>query len=859
MLTEGEKEVVMSVLFISYAHEDGDLRKLIGNHLKVLELERKARLEVWSDKELEIGSDWKAMLEQKLEETSIAILILSSNFVNSEFIMNEELPWLTRRCESENLKVYPILARSFAYDLVPSLVRWQVKTFSGRSLAELLDHEKDAMLSAMVHEIEEAITPQAVVWPPLSREPGPIPLVPLDPPLTMEISLRHCCSNEYEIDTRFKSTHEKEIHSLSHRAKIDMDTLKRHRENSIEYARLLERQIFPDGAPRAVRNLYNDGLKEESAKLRVNVEASARELQWIFWETLISSYASGIDSEGRSESFVRSTSGAGAGWPSPAVCRWPEPKVLIHHLEREGIWGTKDLLQDYASAFKDEPIAFEISDGRNGFQGLDGTEPHLLLLLVHIDSMGPEPTVIARSAKGTPKIYTSEELSCSIRRLSQRPQVIMLDTLNDSGPIEGDFSLEESLIRMASELITSGVCAVVTRQAPFERRRWLKFLATLASELGQTGNLDLAASSARLTLEAQEAWKPVVLTRLRTGQIWYKPMFLTDSTDAWELLVPRIRSGKCIPIIGPLVSEHVTRSRIDIAASLAEMNHYPGRRSERSDLRKVAQYVATTKEPQQVWDQYSEAVRQHLLGRYGHLISNSDPDQDILVLLKGIWDSALSRKEDDPYMLLAKLKLPLYLTTNLHNYLSLAMQELGKKDSPTAGEQPNERVRERIFTEEDKIYGEEEDLDENKFMLSKNQPLLYHLFGRLDQPRTMVLTEDDHFRFLLRFNQKEGHFPQKLRGHISESALLFLGFDLGEWEFRSIFRALLEIEGAKTFRNNLQVAVQVSADDDTLSDPAQTQKYMVKYFNQISDQPLVFLGSAQEFLLELQTQLKRGR
>jgi hypothetical protein len=164
--------------------------------------------------------------------------------------------------------------------------------------------------------------------------------------------------------------------------------------------------------------------------------------------------------------------------------------------------------------------------------------------------------------------------------------------------------------------------------------------------------------------------------------------------------------------------------------------------------------------------------------------------------------------------------------------------------------------RVRIFAEEERILGEEEDLDDRRFAIHKDRPLVYHLFGRLDHPETMVLTEDDHFRFLLRFHGKWGRLPHAVRSHISDSALLFLGFDLGEWEFRSIFRALLEIAGSDVLRENTHVAVQINVDDDTIMDPERAQSYLVEYFRQISVKPHVFLGSTQEFLAELNRCLK---
>jgi hypothetical protein len=332
-------------------------------------------------------------------------------------------------------------------------------------------------------------------------------------------------------------------------------------------------------------------------------------------------------------------------------------------------------------------------------------------------------------------------------------------------------------------------------------------------------------------------------------------MFLEDSSNAWKLLIDGIQDGLCIPIIGPQVSQHVMHSRGDIAERMAGKYHYPGRSSERRELRKVAQYAATTETPRSVRKQYEQAVIEYLTERYGDAIPTSDSRPDVLVVLKGVWDTFFLHRADDPYNLLAKLNLPLYLSTNLHNYLSLAMEDLAGREPRSEAARPTAVARERIFAQEERILGEEEDLDERTFMLDKDRPLVYHLFGRLDKPETMILTEDDHFRFLLRFPSKWARLASRVRSHISDSALLFLGFDLAEWEFRSVFRSLLTLAGSDVFRDNTHVAVQINVDDDTISDPERTQAYLVDYFKQISLHPYVFFGSAQEFLTELDQRL----
>jgi len=289
---------------------------------------------------------------------------------------------------------------------------------------------------------------------------------------------------------------------------------------------------------------------------------------------------------------------------------------------------------------------------------------------------------------------------------------------------------------------------------------------------------------------------------------------------------------------------------------LAAKYHYPGAREERRDLRKVAQYVATTLQPRRVRKEYEQAVVQYLTERYGDAVKDLGSEVTVLRVLNAVWESVLHSEAVNPFNLLAELRLPLYLTTNLHHFLTLAIAGCCKVQPHAGNTMPEKAPRNRIFADEERILGEEEDLDDRKFALNKDRPLVYHLFGRIDSPETMVLTEDDHFRFLLLFHGKWARLPSIVRTRISDSALLFLGFDLAEWEFRSVFRALLEIAGSDVLRENTHVAVQINVDDDTIMDPERAQNYLVEYFKQISVKPYVFMGSAQEFLAALTKHLK---
>lgn len=97
-------------VFISYAHADAenDWYKELRIYLK--QLERTAQLDVWTDEDIPAGTNWKEAIDNQLQLCRVAILLLTANAVNSNYINDEELPEILKRHMSGGLIVHPILA-----------------------------------------------------------------------------------------------------------------------------------------------------------------------------------------------------------------------------------------------------------------------------------------------------------------------------------------------------------------------------------------------------------------------------------------------------------------------------------------------------------------------------------------------------------------------------------------------------------------------------------------------------------------------------------------------------------------------------------------------------------------------------
>lgn len=104
-------------IFVSYAHED---ERFADELLAMLRpLVEHARIDkIWIDKNIPVGAKWRNEIEEALRQTRVAILLLSSDFLNSKFITETELPVICAAAERGELTIVPVMVRSCNFDVV---------------------------------------------------------------------------------------------------------------------------------------------------------------------------------------------------------------------------------------------------------------------------------------------------------------------------------------------------------------------------------------------------------------------------------------------------------------------------------------------------------------------------------------------------------------------------------------------------------------------------------------------------------------------------------------------------------------------------------------------------------------------
>lgn len=104
-------------IFFSYAYEDEDLRNELAKHLKLLE--RNKVIKAWYDRDITGGDEWKNEIEKQLNAAQIILLLISSDFLASDFCWSVQLERAMQRHEAKEARVIPIILRDVDWHEAP--------------------------------------------------------------------------------------------------------------------------------------------------------------------------------------------------------------------------------------------------------------------------------------------------------------------------------------------------------------------------------------------------------------------------------------------------------------------------------------------------------------------------------------------------------------------------------------------------------------------------------------------------------------------------------------------------------------------------------------------------------------------
>lgn len=106
-----------ATIFFCYAHEDKALLNKLKNHLKPLQ--REMLINVWDDFDINAGSEWEREISEHLNTAQIILLLVSSDFLASDYCYSTEMKRAMERHERGEARVIPIILRPAFWQTSP--------------------------------------------------------------------------------------------------------------------------------------------------------------------------------------------------------------------------------------------------------------------------------------------------------------------------------------------------------------------------------------------------------------------------------------------------------------------------------------------------------------------------------------------------------------------------------------------------------------------------------------------------------------------------------------------------------------------------------------------------------------------
>jgi hypothetical protein len=149
------QNMVRDQVFISYSRKEQKFLDDLLTHLKPYL--RKGTFKAWSDEQIKPGSQWLDEIKAALARTSVAVMLVSPDFLDSDFIHEHELGPLLKEAAAGGVTILWALIRDCSYEETPLKDYQAVVSPPGKPLASIPKAKRDTAWKAVCKAIKEAV------------------------------------------------------------------------------------------------------------------------------------------------------------------------------------------------------------------------------------------------------------------------------------------------------------------------------------------------------------------------------------------------------------------------------------------------------------------------------------------------------------------------------------------------------------------------------------------------------------------------------------------------------------------------------------------------------------------------------
>lgn len=142
-------------IFICYSHKDSKWLERLKIHLKPLV--RDGELNVWDDTMIAPGTNWRDAINESINASKVAILLVSADFLASDFISDMELPKLLHAAKNRGVNIIPVIISPSGFQKHPILSDFQAVNSPQRPLINLKRADQEQVWVKVAESIKNPL------------------------------------------------------------------------------------------------------------------------------------------------------------------------------------------------------------------------------------------------------------------------------------------------------------------------------------------------------------------------------------------------------------------------------------------------------------------------------------------------------------------------------------------------------------------------------------------------------------------------------------------------------------------------------------------------------------------------------
>lgn len=148
-----ETRLIRDKVFISYSHMDKEYLKDIQRHFKPF----KNDIDFWDDSKILPGQKWKDEIKKAIAETKVAILLVSTDFLGSDFIATDELPPLLESAEKDGAVILTVILKPCLFEEFDDLNQFQAINPPSRAVSKMDENEREELYVNLVRQTKRVL------------------------------------------------------------------------------------------------------------------------------------------------------------------------------------------------------------------------------------------------------------------------------------------------------------------------------------------------------------------------------------------------------------------------------------------------------------------------------------------------------------------------------------------------------------------------------------------------------------------------------------------------------------------------------------------------------------------------------